>query len=67
MKFKIMGKKGDAEFTYEDVETQQMIFNELKESGMVPVVMEEGQANRTLIEFDADVDEIIWMRPITGG
>jgi hypothetical protein len=66
MKFKIMGKKGDAEFDYETIEMQKIKFDELQTAGMLPMV-KTGSKTKMLKEFDPGVDEVIWIPKIMGG
>lgn len=56
MKFKIMGKKGDAAFDYDTIEMQKLKFNELINDNMLPMVIEDGK-NRILENFDPNIDE----------
>lgn len=66
MKFKILGKKGDAEFDYDTIEMQEIKFNELKTAGMMPMVVDQGK-NRMIQKFEPDADEIIFIPKIMGG
>ena len=66
MRFKIMGKKGDAAFDYDTLEMQQVKFAELKSAGMLPMVREPS-GSRLLQKFEPGVDEVIWIPRITGG
>lgn len=66
MKFKIMGKKGDAVFEYDTIEMQKVKFQELQGSGMLPMVR-GGGGSRVLKEFEPDAEEVIWMPRIMGG
>ena len=67
MKFKIMGSKGDNVAVYEDVETQQMKFDELLASGQYLPIASQGGKQPTLLKvFDPTLEEIIWM-PVVGG
>ena len=66
MKFKIMGKKGDAAYDYDTLDMQQIKFAELREAGMLPVVREP-DGSRLLQKFEPDHDEVIWIPRITGG
>ena len=66
MKFKIMGKKGDAEFDYDDLELAEIKFDELVESNYLPVEKTPA-GTKALVEFNPKVKEILWMSKITGG
>ena len=66
MKFKIMGKKGDAAFDYDTLEMQKVKFAELKDAGMLPMVRGSG-GRRLLQKFDPAAEEVIWIPKITGG
>jgi hypothetical protein len=61
-----MGKKGDAEFDYETIEMQEIKFAELKNAGMLPMVVEGGK-NRMIDKFEPGADEIIFIPKIMGG
>ncbi|MFH1526279.1 MAG: hypothetical protein ABIG69_06435 [Bacteroidota bacterium] len=65
MKFKIMGKKGDAVYDY-DVATAEIKFNELFSAGMVPMIKESGK-NQVAKVFKSDIEEITWIPQIAGG
>lgn len=65
MKFKIMGKEGDAGFEYDDPAMAEIKFDELRES-MVPAVRENGK-NRILKSFDPAVEEVVWLPKLIGG
>ena len=67
MKFRIMGKKGDLEVCYDDVETQQIKFDELKSANYLPMVIGQGGKSRLLQKFDPDVEEILWSLMVAGG
>ena len=69
MKFKIMGKKGDAASVYEDLETQIMKFDELVAANFRPLALyeDEEKENVLLKEFDPDVETILWMPKMVGG
>ena len=66
MKFKIMGRKGDAEFDYNDLELAEIKFDELVESNYLPVKVSPS-GTKALTKFDPDIEEILWMSKITGG
>lgn len=66
MKFKIMGKKGDAEFDYDDIELAKIKFDELVESNYLPVAVSPS-GTKALTKLNRDIEEILWMSKITGG
>ena len=65
MKFKIMGQKGDFEGGYDRVTASEK-FEELFDSGMLPVVR-ENDTSRILKKFEPDHDEMLWIPKIMGG
>ena len=67
MKFKIMCDKGDAGYTYEEMEMAEIKFNELKGSGMLPMVIGTDSKKRVLQKFDSGVEEVLWLPAIVGG
>ena len=66
MKFKIMGRKGDAEFDYDDLELAEIKFDELVESNYLPVEVKPN-GTKALTKFNPEIKEILWMSKITGG
>jgi len=69
MKFKIMGKKGDNVVDYDDVETQEMKYDELIAANYLPVALNHGDKGQKVMlkAFDPDVAEILWMPKVAGG
>ena len=66
MKFKIMGKKGDAEFDYDTIEMAKIKFNELLGSNLLPMEVTPS-GNKALTVFKPDAEKVIWMPKIAGG
>ena len=64
MKFKIMGKEGDAGYDY-DTDIAELKFNELKES-MLPMEITESGIKK-LDKFNPGTDVVVWMPRIMGG
>ena len=65
MRFKVLCEKGDAPYDY-DVETAQIKFDELRGSGMLPMVV-TGGGSVPMRVFDPDVEEVVWVPAIVGG
>lgn len=65
MIFKIMGNKGDAAIDLETIEMQQIKFDELMGSGLLPMVKDP--APRMLKSFEPEHDEVLWIPRIAGG
>ena len=66
MKFKIMCRKGDSLYDYNNTEMAEIKFNELVGDGLLPMVIEKPN-NRILTKFESGIEEIIWMPAVVGG
>jgi hypothetical protein len=67
MKFKIMGRKGDAVYDY-DTATGEVKFNELLSDGLVPFGSSgEGKKLAKVDKFHPDLEEVVWMPKLVGG
>lgn len=66
-----MGKKGDAVMEYDDVEIQEIKFNELVEANYLPIALKQLgkdlEKNTLMKAFDPDVDEVLFMPRVVGG
>ena len=66
MKFKILCHEGDAAYEYDVMEMAEIKFDELKNDGMLPMVVTP-EGNKALKEFDPAADEVMWVPGIMGG
>jgi hypothetical protein len=64
MKFKIMGKHGDAAFDYAD-DIVEVKFKELSKTMLPMEITPSG--NKALTKFNPDSDTVVWMPKIMGG
>lgn len=67
MIFRILGKKGDTVLDY-DLETAEVKFTELQETGLVPFAEDKKTKKLAIVEkFRPEIEEIKWFRKLVGG